>query len=122
MFLDGEIWTIDTYPFKALPRLITLDEPAFAKSVQYCATFLHDRFDVDGPFRWVAGLEGVSGRLLPINSGLTRGPCATDIIEHEGSFCLGDDPTDALEPFFEEVYEQCGLMRPPRKSVTTANL
>jgi hypothetical protein len=117
MFRDAEIWAIDTYPFRD-PKLIPLDEDGYAKSLRHCANFLSQRFRIGDPFHWVAGLEGVSGRLLPIPNdrfGRKRGPCAADLIEHEGSFRLSDDPYDALGPFFEEVCEQCGVKRPPRK-------
>jgi hypothetical protein len=124
VFTDAEIWVIDTYALQDLPKLIPLDEDGYAKSLRYCANFLSERFGIGGPFHWVAGLEGVSGRLMPIPNdrlGRTRGPCATDLIEREGSFRLDDDPYDSLEPFFEEVCEQCGVKRPPRKPGTASS-
>jgi hypothetical protein len=115
MFTDAEIWTVDTYSLEALPELIPLDEAGFGKSLEQCPTFLRDRLGIGGPFRWVAGLEGVSGRALPIPNdrfGRTRGPCAKNLIEKSGTYSLGDDPAGALEPFFAEIFEQCGAMRP----------
>jgi hypothetical protein len=119
VFTDGEIWTIDTYPFAALPKLISPDEQAFAGSLQRCSTFLSERFGIAGPYRWVAGIEGAYGRLLPIPNnrfGHTRGPCASDLIEKQGSYRIGDDPSEVLEPFFAEVCEQCDVPRNPRKA------
>jgi hypothetical protein len=117
MFTDAEIWTIDTWALNALPNLISIDETDFPKSLQHCAAFLSERFSIPGPYHWVAGMDGIQGRFLPIPNnrfGHTRGPCASDLIEREGSFGIGDDPFEVLEPFFDALYEQCGV---PRKSV-----
>jgi hypothetical protein len=40
-----------------------------------------------------------------------------DVIEWEGSFKTGDSAKARLEPFFEEVFERCGLTRPAKVSV-----
>jgi hypothetical protein len=116
MFTDGEIWLIDTSPFLFDQTHIPLDEAAFAKSLEYAARFLLERFGIGGPFRWVAGMQGVGGRMLPIPNdsfGRTYGPCALDIIEREGTFSIGGNPSEALEPFFDAVFDLCGLRRSP---------
>jgi hypothetical protein len=115
LFTDGEIWMIDTYPLAALPKLISLDESKFARSLQESGAFLNDRLGIPGPYRWVAGLEGVKGRSLAVSNnrfGGTRGPCTVDPIEEEGTFEAGEDPAAVLEPFFEKVFESCGVVRP----------
>jgi len=114
VFTDGEIWTIDTFAPRAQPQLILLDEQAFTKSLKQCAAFLNDRLNVLGPYRWVAGMEGVKDRSLPLPNdqlGRTRGPCTVDPIEVAGVFTLEQDPATILEPFFEEVFESCGVAR-----------
>jgi hypothetical protein len=121
LFTDGEIWTIDTYPLAALPKLISLDESKFARSLQESGAFLNDRLGIRGPYRWVAGLEGVKGRSLPLSNNLlagARGPCAVDPIEEDGSFIIDQDPAAVLEPFFEKVFESCGVARPRRAPPT----
>jgi hypothetical protein len=37
-----------------------------------------------------------------------------DVIEKEGMYKLRDSASEALEPFFEAVFEQCGVQRPSR--------
>jgi hypothetical protein len=121
VFTDGEIWAIDTYPLTALPKLIVLDESKFARSLQESAAFLKDRLSIPGPYRWVAGIEGVKGRSLPLSNNLlagARGPCAVDPIEEDGSFIIDQDPAAVLEPFFEKVFESCGVARPRRAPPT----
>jgi hypothetical protein len=119
VFTDGEIWFIDTFPFKSLPKLIPLDENGLAKSLQQCAAFLSDHLGIKGPFHWIVGLEGIAGRLLPIPNdrmSRTRGPCASDLIEQKGDYTIGQDPFDAMESFFAKVCEQCGIPRHPRNA------
>jgi hypothetical protein len=115
VFTDGEIWAIDTFSFKALPKLIQLDELGLALSLKQFAVFLNDHLKIPPPYRWVAGIEGVQGRALPVGNYQSRGPCIADVVEEEGIFNIGDDPAAALEPFFEQVYEQCGVGRSRQK-------
>lgn len=116
VFTDGEIWALDTYPFKALPKIISLDEQRLSETMKVFAKFLEDTLQVPSPYRWVIGLEGVKGRSLPGQNYGVRGPCTTDLIELEGVFKTGDDPAQLLEPFFEQVFEQCGVTRQPRST------
>ncbi len=124
MFTDAEIWAVDTYPLEAVPKLIPFDEKEFANSLQSCAKILSERFAIPGPFRWVAGFEGIHGRSLPLPNdrfGRSRGPCAADLVQREGTFTVGENPHEAMEPFFEEMFEQCGLRRAPKASKTSTS-
>ncbi len=77
------------------------------------ADFLND-IGIPGPYRWVAGMEGVRDRALyEDNLRRASGLCMSDVIEAEGTFNTGDDPVKALEPFFEGVFEACGVNRVP---------
>ncbi|HEX3747610.1 MAG TPA: hypothetical protein VHW09_26930 [Bryobacteraceae bacterium] len=121
MFIDGELWLIDTFPLQNLPKLILLDESGFSNSLLRGAEFLRDRFGIPGPFHWIAGFEGVRGRSMGFsNFARPVGPCASDLIEVEGDYRVGEDPLAAMEPFFAKVCEQCGMPRPP-KNTTAAN-
>jgi len=114
VFADGDVWLIDTFPLRAAPDRILLNENAMTKSLQQCSAFLNEQLKIPGPYRWVAGIEGVAGRVLPLRNdrfGRTRGPCAADVIEEEGLFKPGDDAVRSLEPFFQKVFEQCGVAR-----------
>ena len=114
-FTDGEIWVTDTEMLAATPQLIPFNEAAFAKTLEQAAGFLSDSLKVAGPYRWIAGLEGVKGRAIPVPNnrfGMTRGPCADELIEFDGSYEQGQDPGPVLEAFFDRVFEVCGVSRP----------
>jgi hypothetical protein len=119
VFTDGEIWAIDTFSSQSLPDVIPLDESMFVNSLQQCADFLRE-LNINGPYRWIAGFEGVNARFIDRpNDPMRRkaGPCMADVIEREGTFKTGDNPTSALELFFADIYDQCGLRRPTPKLI-----
>jgi hypothetical protein len=110
-FTDGEIWAIDTFSLRAVPQLVTLDERVWITSLRQCAKFLAD-IGIQGPYRWIAGFEGINDRSMPQqNHPFNRGHCMSDLIEVEGRLDTPDDVPAALEPFFEKVFDQCGLRR-----------
>jgi hypothetical protein len=113
IFADAEIWAVDTYPFKAMPKVLSLDEKRLSDSLSLFAKFLDDTLKVPPPYRWVVGIKGVKGRSLPAANYGLRGPCITDCIEFEGFLKVRDDSVAALEPFFARVFEQCGVTRRP---------
>ena len=75
VFTDGEIWSIDTWHLNYMPALIILNEAKYVKSLTQCAEFL-SKMQISGPYRWVAGIEGVKGRYLapPDSLGRKWGP------------------------------------------------
>jgi len=113
MFTDGEIWCIDTWHLNYDKKHIILDEKKFASSLKQCAEILA-QIQIPGPYRWVAGLEDTRGRYITPNDSMHRtfGPCGAPFIEENGTYTSGDDPAQALEPFFDRLYDQCGLQRP----------
>jgi len=118
VFADGEVWTINTLYLALLPELIVLEEDKFVKSLDQCVKFL-GKLGIPGPYRWVAGMEGVKDRYLRRDAfGRQIGACMVDAIEEHGVFKSGDNPQDALEPFFEEVFDKCGLPRNSNAAVS----
>jgi hypothetical protein len=114
VFKDGEVWAINTLFLSVLPDLILLEEARFTESLERCSDFLAS-IGIAGPYRWVAGMEGVQDRHLREDAlGRKIGPCLVDVIESEGVFKSGDDARQTLEPFFEKFFEECGLERPSR--------
>jgi len=112
-FVDGEVWAIDAWTLRQTPGIIYLDERRFTNSLQMSADFL-DRLGFKGPYRWIAGMEGVNKRFLSSPTSQRKwGPCMSDILKKDGTFKLTEDPSDALEPFFIRVYDQCAAKRPP---------
>ena len=118
MFTDDEIWAINTLRLSLRSDLLLLEEDQWVQSVRQCIDFLHNHLSVNGPYRCVAGVEGVLDRYLREDSFRKSGVCSVPTIEVEKFFKLGDDPRDVLEPFFDEVFDKCGLTRPLRGTVT----
>ncbi len=81
--------------------MIVLNESRFAQSLQMSADFL-SRLGFNGPYRWIAGMEGVNGRFISSDGTRKWGPCMSDTMAVPGTFNLTDDPADALEPFFRK--------------------
>jgi hypothetical protein len=118
VFTDAEIWALDTYPFQALPIIISLEEDRLSETMKLFAKFLSETLQIPPPYRWVVGLEGIKGRSLRGANYGVRGPCLVDLVEVDGMFNAGDDPATLLEPFFQQVFEQCGVTRPAKRRST----
>jgi hypothetical protein len=119
-FRTGELWAVDV-GFLALDtdRLYYSDiEETFVKAAENYRRYLA-LLGVEAPYKWNAGLVGVRGRRLgfPPRAGHVWGPyggptCAADTVELSGT--IGDQQTglEALLPFFEHIFEECGIRRP----------
>ena len=118
VFCSGEVWLISTWPLQ-LGR-ITLEEERITGSLERFASLLA-RLGVPEPYEWIVGLEGVRGFDLAIPSRSNRmfGPCMVNIINERGTYKTGDNATELLRPFFEKVYDQCGLRRPQNSAPST---
>lgn len=115
VFTDDEIWTINTLRLSIRPDLILLDEAQFVKSLAQCVAFLNEQLGASGPYRCVAGMEDVMDRYLWEDDFRRKsGQCSVGTVEVEEFFKLGDSLQDVLEPFFEEVFDKCGMRRPER--------
>jgi hypothetical protein len=119
-FKTGEIWSIETALLSWNKDMLysTEIEKAFVVGIGNYGLFLKE-LGISAPFHWKAGLIGTKGRHLaypppPGHNWLREnGPiCATDIIEAEGQLDDGQNPTRALLPFFEKIFEECGRERP----------
>jgi hypothetical protein len=121
-FATGEVWSVDTYWLDAykdadVRPTVPSDEASFRKALQHYASFL-ERLGVKPPFRWIAGMENLKGRLLyvPARPGYMRlggpqGKCLEDVIVESGTYTPGDPPGPTLKPFFEKLYNACGVSR-----------
>jgi hypothetical protein len=122
-FTTGEIWSADTYWLEAYSDdqrrlMIPNEEMAFRKALVDYGQFLQ-RLGVTPPFRWIAGMENLKGRLLylPSRPGYYRvmpgpdGKCTEDVISVSGTYSPGDAPGKTLRPFFQKLYDSCGIAR-----------
>lgn len=112
VFNTGEIWVIDAW-MSQIPQYLELDERVFSATLQQCAEFLR-RIGIGGPYKWIAGMEGIQNRRLVLadRPNARLGTCIVDRIEKDGIYDASQDPGLALGPFFEEVFEVCGAVRP----------
>jgi hypothetical protein len=112
VFNTGEVWVTNATLVRT-GDYIPLEEPSFAKTLEGCALFL-ERLGCAGPYKWIAGIEGIKGRQLAVGGRLrSLGVCFSNIIEEEGIYKKGEIAAEVLRPFFEKVYDKCGARRPP---------
>jgi hypothetical protein len=121
-FASGEVWSIDTYLLEAYRDdkdrpTVPSDEKPFRVVLAAYANFLV-KLGITPPFRWIAGMENLRGRLLyvPAPPGRMRFPgphsqCGEDVISESGIYSPGDPEGPALKPFFEKLYNACGVRR-----------
>jgi hypothetical protein len=121
-FNTGEVWTVDSYLVAATrdqtSPSIPLDEASFARPLENYSAFL-ERLGLEPPYRWIAGIDGIKGRGLHIpapqgriSPPFPRGSCVVDCVSESGLHTLGDAGKQSLKPFFDAIYDKCGLERP----------
>jgi hypothetical protein len=123
LFKTGEIWSTDTYwstmKDENNNKFILLNEKNFRNSLKTYSETLN-KLGINPPYKWIAGIEGVYNRgiLMMSRSGYyssdsrVRGSFMLQSIVEEGIYIPPQNPADALKPFFDRVYECCGLERP----------
>jgi hypothetical protein len=120
-FETGEVWAVDTWALGVDHSKIPVHylEQYWPQRLQQYAEFL-GQIGLRGPYRWIAGVSGVRGRRLayPTEPGRTwfpdwSGPeCLAAEIVAEGSYSDEQSTIGALLPFFELVFQKCGMRRP----------
>lgn len=119
-FRTGEVWSVDVAYLAYDEKQIFYSEieETFVKAAGRYRQFLKS-LGIPGPYRWIAGLIGAKGRHLayPPRPGYSwlgmAGPiCAVDRIEASGMLADEQSPLEALRPFFDQIFEECGIERP----------
>jgi hypothetical protein len=113
VFKTGEVWAINT-SLAMLGQQMELEESCFTKMLDECVSFL-DRLGFAKPYQWIVGMEGIYGLnlIIPNNRlGKLAGPCVTNVIEDQGIYDGKKPATELLRPFFENIFDQCGIKRP----------
>lgn len=112
LFTDAEIWTINTFFMNVQEDVVFVEENRFVQTLEVFVEFLA-REGVPPPYRWIAGIEGLLDRYLPSQYGVGfgPGPSTAKIVYREGTLKQGDKPSEALEPFFTELYAAFGASR-----------
>jgi hypothetical protein len=110
IFTSGEIWAVDTYVLSIEHRgervVFPLENVLNPALESYAITL--EKLGVKPPFRWIAGVEDIGGRMLALN-GHTRGPALGKSIVAEGRFSPGDLGRKVLRPFSEKFYDAFGV-------------
>jgi hypothetical protein len=111
VFQSGEIWAVAAQ-YASLADYFVLDEAGFCQSLLRSVQYLQ-KLGISGPFRWIVGFEGVLNRQLMLKEGSDRplGVCMANVIELTGEFNEDDNPEAALRPFFDKVFDRCGVRR-----------
>ena len=124
VFLNGEIWGINGQCFGLLENgkkePILLPEEMYENTLCLYRSFLHDKLNISPPFKFIAGMVGTIGRgiVLPkpppgkIYYETVVGNCVSNEIIHEDQVEVNASAHDALLPFYDKVYEFCGIPRP----------
>jgi hypothetical protein len=120
-FRSGEIWSVETAllqgDFTGNIIAETKIEEVLSRSAANYLLYLQG-LGVPGPFHWQAGLWGTKGRRLayePAPGYVRMGPgpvCVADQIEAEGEFVNDQSASFSLLPFFQKIFEECGMERP----------
>jgi len=113
VFNTGEVWIVNTW-LNLTQGQLPIEESWFTGGLTACASFL-ENLQVAGPYKWVAGMEGIKDRYLriPNRYDTSWGPCLEDLVEFQGEYHKGGDAGDILRPFFESIFEVCGVERRP---------
>ena len=121
IFKTGEIWAISTSTGTTQSQFMPNVEEPFADAFKLYTDFLKTSLAIQPPYRWIAGLEAVRNKRLVLHapperwmSGSSTGNCITDQILVDGTYDGAADARLALIPFYEQIFDDCGLSRPAR--------
>jgi hypothetical protein len=118
-FTTGEVWSIDVNLLNFDDK-IYFDEIAkhLVTSVAKYGRFLGN-LNVNPPYRWIAGLEGVSRMKLvfkgqgSFSEYFGGGPvCMSNTVADGGLYDGREDPWVTLAPFFDRLFKKSGANRP----------
>jgi hypothetical protein len=113
-FTSGEIWSLDTTLLQASTTRIFFDPQSYVSAlIQFSAAL--KRLGVSGPYRWIAGIDGMKGRhLSPTGSKrLQVSPaCLAEQVIVEGLYSgNAQEAASAIEPFVARVFDAGHLSR-----------
>lgn len=114
IFRSGEIWGIDQDQPNFREDLLYFDPGVWERALENYRKTLID-LGVKGNFRWITGMEGTLDRAFEDRSVHTRVRhkiCVSPQIICEGPLGRSQPISDALVPFYEEVFDACGLTYP----------
>lgn len=115
IFETGELWTLDTSKMtEEYKKSLFFGEEDFVTALRDGIDVLQE-LGVTGPYRWMAGIEGIKGKeFLPIGYSLRRSnpSFVADEVSASGEVHSSKDAKSALEPFFKAVFDKAHMPRP----------
>jgi hypothetical protein len=122
IFRSGEIWGINGISLrKSSERPFIPTGVIIETFTRHLAQFMEcARQDIGliPPLRFIAGLSQIEGYQIALPSGYypeIAGNCVEEDIFYEGSIENFDsEPEQLLEPFFDELWDACGVPKPER--------
>ena len=135
LFLNNELWGIDCFSLdkENLMQYMNIEfgyfpcirvESTFISTLATYLPFYRDSLKLQPPIKLMAGMTGVKNYKMSMPSGIHsnfdqfQGRVVNENIEFECTIDnLDATPTSILRPFFEHVWEECGLNRPDREKL-----
>lgn len=124
LFLSREIWGVDAecvnadrikYRFKDNPIAYIPNghvENRFVSTLQNYLAFAQTHLNLPAPFRIEAGLVGIKGYPITINSFNVAGKALHDNVSWQSELSSYRKPAwEILAPFFDRVWDNCGIQR-----------
>jgi hypothetical protein len=124
VFKNGEIWGIEGYSLREKDTISEGKEQIkyiaagyienlFAKILQNYLNWARLHLKLELPLKYIAGLSGIEGYSITINSSTIDGYCVDDEVINRGEITdYNVNIADILIPFFNNIYESCGCTRP----------
>jgi len=124
LFLSREIWGCDAdsvnadriiYGFEKGPKAYIANayvENCFVNSLKNYLVFARDYLKLPLPLRIEAGLVGIKGYPITVNSSNFAGKSLRDSISWQDEVSAYDKPAwEILGPFFDRIWANCGIQR-----------
>jgi hypothetical protein len=111
VFRTGEVWGVDAISMNTDREVIRYDPAAMAAALAGYRGLLK-RLGVNGPYHWIAGMEGTANRsLAPVIATFhaPEGYATGDMITAKGDLENDQDPADAARAYHFAIRIACGL-------------
>lgn len=115
VFKSGEVWSLDLDAMRYQSDRVAFSPPNFVAALQRLGDLLK-RLGVPGPYRWIAGADGLANRRIfvmarPYAPGHPK-PCLADSVVREGTYSGNKaDAERSIEPFVARVIDEGGQRR-----------
>jgi len=117
IFETGELWSVDTLALGNRKRVFPFLEEYFVHRFKDYSAFLNF-LGLQSPYRWVCGITGTKGYQLQMATGAGQVSiwdlpnCVSNSILADGLYDEVKVPARALLPFFDLIFNKCGVARP----------